>query len=141
MKAILTALASATLIGLAALPAPALAQSHGGGHTGGSFHGGGGSFHGGGFHGGFRGGGYYRGYGGAPFFFGGLALGAAFASPWYYDYPGYYAYPGYYGYEAVEPVPPPYAYDGPPPRAAPPPQACGAWRWDPSRDKYDWIPC
>ncbi len=140
MKAILTALASASLIGLAALPAPALAQSHhGGGHMGGSFHGGGGGFHGGGFHGGFRGGGYSHRYGGAPFFFGGLALGATFASPWFYDYPGYYAYPGYYGYEAVEPAP--YAYDAPPPRAAPPPQACGAWRWDPSRDKYDWIPC
>jgi len=143
MKILFAALASASLIGATALPVAALAQSHHG--SGGSFHGGGGYHPGGGFHGGpgFRGG-YYHRYGGYPYVIGGLglglALGSAFASPWYYDYPAYY--PGYYGYEVVEPAPPPYAYDAPPPAAGPrPPAACGAWKWDPSEDKYFWIPC
>ena len=139
MKMLVTALASVAL--LAAGAPPALAQSHGGSHggghgaSGGHWNGGGGHWTGG--HGGHWGGGYYRG-GRAGYALGGLGLGlvvgSAFNSPGYYGYPGYYDYPGYYEYETVEPAPPPVAN-------APGRYACGAWRWDPARDQYLWIPC
>jgi hypothetical protein len=139
MKTILAALASASLLAapLATLPATATAAPHGYG----GFHGGYGGFHGGY---GWRGYGY-RGY---PYFFGGLALGAALWDPWYY---GYYGYPGYYyGYAD------PYGYYGPPPPPPPPSgyaqpaqaqpqaqqgQACGSWNWNAAQSKYDWVPC
>jgi hypothetical protein len=156
MKTLTTALAGAALLGaaLAVLPAPALAQSHGGGHySGGGYHGSGG-YHGGGDRdgdhwggyergygrGGYRGeyygdrGGYYGGYGNGGYALGGLALGLALGSAFAYDTPSYDAYPGY-RYETIERAPPPYAY------TSPRRYACGAWRWDARADRYFWIPC
>ena len=104
MRKILTAAAAALTLagGLVATTAPAQAQTRG---HGGNFHGG--SFHGGGWRGGSYRGGYYRGgsgwgYGAAAL--GGLALGAALASPGYgYGYGPYYdgSYGGDYGGSCV----------------------------------------
>jgi hypothetical protein len=130
MKAILAALASATLLAgaVSSISTPAAAQAHGGG-----FHGGGGGFHGGGFHGGggFRGGfhgsdGGLRGGGRDRGFRGGFhhhdrdGLGFVFGVP-YGDDPFYYD--DFYGYD-----------DGSGP-------ACGSWTWDAPSSRYVWVPC
>jgi hypothetical protein len=163
MKKIVAALASVSLLAapMALGPTPAMAQHSHGGSGGRGFSG---FSHGGSFRGGFRGGnhggfgyrgGYgYRGYG--PFYAGvfGLALGAAIADSWYYDYPAYYGYYGPYGGPYPDDYygapPPPDAYDdgGPPPQYQSPPQgadqpgqACGSWSWNAAQSKYDWVPC
>lgn len=163
MKAILTAVLGAALVTspLAASQADAAGRGGGGGgyHGGGGYRGGGGYHGGGGYRvsGGYRGyGGYgYRGYGyrgyygccgwgwGAAGLVTGLALGAAFWSPWYYSYPAYaYGYPYYnYGYS----YPYPYSYAYPAPQITAPPSAtgevCGSWVWDPNAGQYHWAPC
>jgi hypothetical protein len=161
MKTIIAALASASLLAapMALGPTPAVAQhSHGGfggGHGGFGGHGGwhGGGFHGGGFHGGgFRGGFHDHGFRGDGFFGGaflGLALGAAIADSWYYDYPDYYGYYGPYpvDYDGVAPYgdgpdgPPPPQSQSSPQGQAQPGQACGSWSWNAAQSKYNWIGC
>ena len=90
-KILLAGAAATTLIGgTTASVAPASAQNmhmHNGGHYGGHSYG---------YHGGYYGHGHY--YGGAlAAGVIGFGLGAALASPYYYDsYPGYYYGPSYY---------------------------------------------
>jgi hypothetical protein len=116
---------------------------HGGGGSfrGGSVHAGsfrGGNFRGGNFRGGnFRGGGFRdggfrdRGFRGGAVAAGvlGFGLGAALASPYYYDggYGGYYD-DGYYDNG--------YYDDG---YADDPAYACGAWQWDPYSRRNVWV--
>ncbi len=126
MKMALAGVVGAALLATSLTAVPAEAAPHGG------FHGG---YHGGygGYRGGYRG---YRGYGGYPYFVGGVLLGAALWSPWYYGYPGYYYdYPDPYYYG------PPVA--APPPGVAPAPAApaCGSWVWDAANAKYNWVTC
>jgi hypothetical protein len=151
MKVIVAALASAALI---AAPLTATAQSHGGshssaGHVSGGRGGGVGGYHG--YRGGYRG--YRGGYYGYPFFWGaglGLALGEFYAAPWYYGYPYYYyGYPPYdddgYGppasgyYQGSLPSDDVAPGAGAKPGSAPAAKACGAWRWDQTAQKYQWV--
>jgi hypothetical protein len=159
MNKIVAVLASAALALAPIGVSPASAQMHGGGHGGGGgwhgggggWHGGGGGWHGGGWHGG---GGYWHGgYGccwgyGFPWFIGGVGLGLAFASPWYY--PAYYGYPPYYGYVGSTVTTLPYddyneyGQGAAPPEASPAPggpQACGQWVWDQAAGRYNWVGC
>jgi hypothetical protein len=80
----------------------------------------------------------------------GLALGASYYDPWYYDYPAYYSYTTYYG-DAYAPAP----YDDrrdddrsqsaqtaePAAASSTAPAACGSWAWNVATDRYDWKPC
>jgi hypothetical protein len=148
LKTIVVALASASLLAMAA---PAMADSsHHGGGGGGSWGGGGGGWgrgssaaapsSGGGFRGGFQGGSVagprgfgashfggrpgFRHFGGfAPFYFAdfglGFALGMSAIDPWFYD--GFYG-PYYDAPYAYSYGPPPGGYYYPPPGAPYPPQ-------------------
>jgi len=158
MKA-LTAALMATAVVVAPLSASAQGHAHAGavhaaGRPAGGFgHAGYGRA---GFVGGYRGG--YGHYWGGPYWGGfgfGLALGAAWADPWYYAdyYPWYYGYPvAYYGPAPV------YSYAdvyddeaGPPPAptsAAPQApsalggsaaQVCGQWVWHADAGRYQWV--
>ena len=132
MKRLFGTLAAAALL---VAPLSVSAQGRGMGHGFGGARGFavGGHFHGGGFRGGgFRGRGFCC---GAFPFFGGFALGAAFASPWYYwGDPWYWGpapYDYYYGYDDYGPPPPP--------NGAAPPPACGRWIWRPDEGRYEWA--
>lgn len=155
MKRLSKALGGIAAAALLVSPISATAQGHGGmgGHGGFGGGGRGGGWHGasvGGWHGsGWRGGGWDGGrfhgdhfhhFGGFFPFFGAFALGAAFASPWYYWGdpwwywgPGPYPYDGYYGDYDYGPPPPP-----PPANSAP--AACGRWVWRADQSHYQWVP-